>query len=53
MGFHGNGSDIGYVMGMEMGVGITVWKWEYSYGNANKFPLQLFNLAYEILFSNM
>jgi len=43
----GNGSDNDYIMGMAIKV------WEYSYGNGNKFPLQLFNVYYEILFSNM
>jgi len=50
---HGNGSDSDYIIGIRMGVGIKVWEWEYWRGNGNEFPLQLFNVSYEILFSNM
>jgi len=49
---HGNGTNRDYIMGLGMGVGIKVWEWEYSCGNGNEFPLQLFNVSYEILFNN-
>jgi len=43
---------MGAGMGIGVGVGIKVWEWEQSYGSGNEFPLQLFNVSYEILFSN-
>jgi len=49
---HGNGNNNDYIMGMEIGVGIKVWEWKKSYGKGNEFPLQLFNVSYEILFRN-
>jgi len=51
--YHRNGSDNDCIMVIGRGVGIKVWKWEWKYWNENEFQLQFFNIAYEILFSNM
>ena len=48
---HENWSDNDYIMGI--GMGVKVWEWEQSCGNGNEFPLQLFNVSYEILFSEL